>query len=679
MIAQQRVAAIIPAFNESGRIGIVLTVLKAVEELDEIIVVDDGSTDATYTELQEFATHEPRLQCLRLPTNRGKGGAIFAGAQVTQADCLLFLDADLLGLQPEHIRSLIEPVCIGQLDMAIGVFRGGRLLTDLSHRGAPFLSGQRCLRASSFAQVQQHAAAGYGIETTITLTARKEMWRYCYIPWRGVWHPTSETRRGIVGGGLVRLEMYFEILRAVSRQRVWKTVVHTRHNRNYLLVLLVLLLGANLGYNRLIDLPRSHSDNLETLAPANYQRILVIAPHPDDEALGAAGLIQAGLANGAQVRVVVVTNGDGQAFGPFLLRFKMIPRAVDYIVDGESRQAETLVGMQVLGLPQAAVSFLGYPDHQLSQLWQDDWNTKCPLKGKYTRSWKSPYSQTYDPYSDYCGLSLLDDLRRFIGDFKPDLVIVSHPNDDHPDHRAVSNFVRLAAAEVMESNSSYKPLVLGYLVHYGYYPQPRGLHPEARLQPPAPLSSSGLEWLQLDLTPSQTQNKARSIQAYKSQIKLLRSFLPSFARLDEPFVSLPFINLPVLGTGSLTLPADDIISSALLAEPTKESTRRMMISSADLVSLQATRVGNQLTLAASTRGSLQPEFYYKLMVKLPDGRTLTSSYPGLALRSARNTFSLSLNLSDLGYPQVLGFAAEIENSATLDRTGWHFVILQNLP
>jgi polyisoprenyl-phosphate glycosyltransferase len=217
MIAEQHVAALIPAHNECGRVGKVLTILKAVKELDEIIVVDDGSSDATYTELQEFAIHEPRLRPLRLPTNRGKGGAIFAGAQATQAECLLFLDADLLGLQPEHIQSLIEPVCAGQLDMAIGVFYGGRLLTDLSHWATPFMSGQRCLRASLFAQVRQDAAVGYGIETAITLTARKEMWRYRYIPWRGVWHPSSETRRGVLGGGFVRLKMYFEVLRAIYR------------------------------------------------------------------------------------------------------------------------------------------------------------------------------------------------------------------------------------------------------------------------------------------------------------------------------------------------------------------------------------------------------------------------------------------------------------------------------
>ncbi len=641
MIAQQHLAALIPAYNECGRISKVLTVLKAVGELDEIIVIDDGSEDDTCAELREFATQEPRFRCLRLPTNHGKGGAILAGVQMTQADCLLFLDADLLGLQPEHIRSLIEPVCAGQLDMAIGVFRGGKLLTDLSHWATPFMSGQRCLRASLFAQVQQQAAAGYGIETAITLTARKERWRYRYIPWQGVWHPSSENRRGVFSGGLVRLKMYFEVIRAVYRQNNRITIVPPQFNRKILLILLFLFfLGANLGYNRLIVMTHAHSDNLQTLTMANYRRILVIAPHPDDETLGAAGLIQSGLASKAQVRVVVVTNGDGQAFGPFLLRFKMVPRAVDYIADGEIRQSETLNGMQVIGLPNTSVTFLGYPDHQLNQLWLDDWKTQCPIKGKYTRSWKSPYPQTYDPYSDYCGLSLLEDLRKVITEFKPDVVIVSHPNDDHPDHRAVSNFTRLALMNLIESEPGYTPEVISYLIHYGSYPQPRGLHLTAELSPPASLSGPGFQWMRLDLNPAQTQTKLRSIQAYKSQLELLRNFLPSFARQNENFVNLPFLELPVVGVSSLTLPASETISPSPYAEPSSQNSRRLMPASADLISLQVTRLGDRLTLSASTRGPLAKEFSYKILVKLPDGPTLEYIYPANAIRNRSNTFGV---------------------------------------
>ena len=218
MIEQQRVAVLIPAYNESGRIGKVLAVLQDVVELDEIIVVDDGSIDTTFDKVQEFTAQDLRFRCIRMPTNHGKGEALFAGAQLTRADNLLFLDADLLGLQPEHIRSLIEPVCTGQLDMAIGVFRGGMLVTELSHRCTPFLSGQRCLRASLFAEVSQEAAAGYGVETAITYAARRGLWRIRYIPLQGVWHPTSELHYGIITGIVRRAKMYFEIIRAIGRQ-----------------------------------------------------------------------------------------------------------------------------------------------------------------------------------------------------------------------------------------------------------------------------------------------------------------------------------------------------------------------------------------------------------------------------------------------------------------------------
>ncbi len=70
------VTAIVPAYNEAGRIGRVLEILRQVDILEEIIVVDDGSTDATPTEVTQSAAADARVRLLRHPSNYGKGEAV---------------------------------------------------------------------------------------------------------------------------------------------------------------------------------------------------------------------------------------------------------------------------------------------------------------------------------------------------------------------------------------------------------------------------------------------------------------------------------------------------------------------------------------------------------------------------------------------------------------------------
>ena len=124
----RRVAVIIPAFNEEARIGAVLRVAASTPLVSEVIVVDDGSSDKTASVARRF-----NVRTETLPRNVGKGGAMLHGALcATGADVIVFLDADLIGLHPEHIEALAYPVVSGESSMAIGQFVGGRGVTDLA-------------------------------------------------------------------------------------------------------------------------------------------------------------------------------------------------------------------------------------------------------------------------------------------------------------------------------------------------------------------------------------------------------------------------------------------------------------------------------------------------------------------------------------------------------------------
>lgn len=211
------VSALVPAYNEGGRIGNVLAALRQVSSLAEIIVVDDGSLDSTWEEACQAAESDPRLRLCRHAHNLGKGQAIFTGWQAARNNCLLTLDADLYHLEPHHVEALLQPVVSRQAEMSLGVFRRGDWKTDLSHRVTPWLTGQRCFWASLLEYVPEEAAAGYGIETAITVIAQRLGWSSQTVLLYGVSHPPSESHRGFKEGLNNRARMYAQIARALYR------------------------------------------------------------------------------------------------------------------------------------------------------------------------------------------------------------------------------------------------------------------------------------------------------------------------------------------------------------------------------------------------------------------------------------------------------------------------------
>ena len=207
-----RIAAVVPAYNEEARIGEVLRALLAAPELAEIVVVNDGSRDGTAAVARQFRT----VRALDLPENRGKGAAMRCGALAAKAEVLLFLDADLIGLRPQHVSDLLRPVLCRDAEMTVGVFRGGRLATDLSHFLVSYISGQRALSRELFLAIPGITAARSGVETTITRYVKRRGLRVRNVAMHGVTHPMKEEKLGTLPGFKARLKMYWEIGKSLT-------------------------------------------------------------------------------------------------------------------------------------------------------------------------------------------------------------------------------------------------------------------------------------------------------------------------------------------------------------------------------------------------------------------------------------------------------------------------------
>lgn len=219
----QTVSVIIPAYNEAAGITRVIQAIRNTAFISEIIIIDDGSKDNTGAMALIAAQGDPRVQVITHPVNLGKGQAIYNGARACRNSVVVMLDADLIGLTPEHVYNLVKPVLESRVDMTLGIFRRGNFVSDLSHWVTPWLSGQRCFRLELLRYVNREAAAGYGLETALTIAAKQRDWRCAEIIWRGVSHPPSEFHRGKWQGILTRAKMYAQILRAwyIATSRQW--------------------------------------------------------------------------------------------------------------------------------------------------------------------------------------------------------------------------------------------------------------------------------------------------------------------------------------------------------------------------------------------------------------------------------------------------------------------------
>jgi LmbE family N-acetylglucosaminyl deacetylase len=237
------------------------------------------------------------------------------------------------------------------------------------------------------------------------------------------------------------------------------------------------------GSREMVELPVPTGDgDGGPLGLGDGDRLLVVAPHPDDESIAVGGLLQHALAAGAALRVLYLTDGGNNPWAQRASERRLSIGEEDRRRFGDRRRAEAMAALEALGAPLDCTRFLGLPDQGLTDLLLE--------AGAATRT------------------SLATEL---LG-WRPTHVVSPSPADLHPDHSAAAVLTRLALRETGEGE---RPMHFTYLVH------------NPRLRRRGPGRHTVL------LSDEERERKRRAILCHRTQAVLRGPWLRAFATRRE--------------------------------------------------------------------------------------------------------------------------------------------------
>ncbi|WP_321423241.1 PIG-L family deacetylase [uncultured Methanobacterium sp.] len=280
-------------------------------------------------------------------------------------------------------------------------------------------------------------------------------------------------------------------------------------------------------------------------------RILVFAPHPDDESLAAGGLIKRARDLNATVMVVVMTDGSSAATPDELSQYLEKNNKSNSTGIAELRYQETTSALSKLGVNNSNIIFLGYPDTGLRSLFEDYWDPDKPYQSNtpFNHFDHSPYNFTYQPNATYTGSNVAENLKQIMTDFKPTIIIAPDGLDEHHDHWATNAFVMYSAAA-----TNFKGTMYTYMVHKGgtKWPSPPNYQPSLNLTPPQELQNQNIKWIETPLTSDEEKAKEEAVNSYGLPLSLTKGYLKSFIRTNELFIIPQTVNAQIISATNFT-------------------------------------------------------------------------------------------------------------------------------